>query len=427
MWYKAIRTSRQEVCTHVSTYSIMGHIDKLLWLPLQFLSISSKIYFAPYGVGLGHASRLVTIASYLGKDYLSRFSSYGEAVPYIRMRGYDCSSVPPVEFVWSGESGFSVKKSLAQLPLWLSNFSKQMLLETKIMSKFVPNVVVSDSRLSPLLSAKILSMPSIVILNQIKLLLSPRLRQFWGARVFEKLTGEFMGLFWSNADRILDPDLPPPYTISEHNIWDCDVTSKKIEYVGFVVPLNIIHLDDLTKVANDVGLDRSKPIIFIHISGPKQTRLSLLSTIIESAKSMPQIQWIASEGRPDGSTSPVRVAPNILYYEWCPIKDELFSLSDLVIIRGGHTVISQAIMYGKPMITIPIQNHGEQLGNSEKVEKLKIGIKLDPNNIGKEQIVEAVNAALNTHQYVDNSQKLKSVADKFNGIEKISEIIRQYL
>jgi UDP-N-acetylglucosamine--N-acetylmuramyl-(pentapeptide) pyrophosphoryl-undecaprenol N-acetylglucosamine transferase len=427
MWYKAIRTSRQEVCTHVSTYSIMGHIDKLLWLPLQFLSISSKIYFAPYGVGLGHASRLVTIASYLGKDYLSRFSSYGEAVPYIRMRGYDCSSVPPVEFVWSGESGFSVKKSLAQLPLWLSNFSKQMLLETKIMSKFVPNVVVSDSRLSPLLSAKILSMPSIVILNQIKLLLSPRLRQFWGARVFEKLTGEFMGLFWSNADRILDPDLPPPYTISEHNIWDCDVTSKKIEYVGFVVPLNIIHLDDLTKVANDVGLDRSKPIIFIHISGPKQTRLSLLSTIIESAKSMNQIQWIASEGRPEGSTSPVRLAPNILYYEWCPIKDELFSLSDLVIIRGGHTVISQAIMYGKPMITIPIQNHGEQLGNSEKVEKLKIGIKLDPNNIGKEQIVEAVNAALNTHQYVDNSQKLKSVADKFNGIEKISEIIRQYL
>jgi UDP:flavonoid glycosyltransferase YjiC (YdhE family) len=236
-----------------------------------------------------------------------------------------------------------------------------------------------------------------------------------------------MGLFWSNADRILDPDLPPPYTISEHNIWDCDVTSKKIEYVGFVVPLNIIHLDDLTKVANDVGLDRSKPIIFIHISGPKQTRLSLLSTIIESAKSMNQIQWIASEGRPEGSTHPVRLAPNILYYEWCPIKDELFSLSDLVIIRAGHTVISQAIMYGKPMITIPIQNHGEQLGNSEKVEKLKIGIKLDPNNIGKEQIVEAVNAALNTHQYVDNSQKLKSVADKFNGIEKISEIIRQYL
>ena len=110
------------------------------------------------------------------------------------MNGYDCLTVPPVEFAWSSESGFSVKKSLAQLPIWLSNFSKQILLETKNMSTFVPDVVVSDSRLSPPLSSRILFRPSIVILNQIKLLLSPRLRQFWGARAFEKLTGELMGL-----------------------------------------------------------------------------------------------------------------------------------------------------------------------------------------------------------------------------------------
>ena len=200
------------------------------------------------------------------------------------MNGYDCSSVPPVEFAWSSESGFSVKKSFAQFPLWLSNFSKQILLETKSMSKFVPDVVVSDSRLSPLFSSRILLRPSIVILNQIKLLLSPRLRQFWGARAFEKLTGEWMGLLWSTSDRILVPDLPPPYTISERNIWDCDVTSRKIEYVGFIVPVHMIHEEDLTKIANDVGLDRSKPIVFIHISGPKQTRLSLLSTIIEVCK-----------------------------------------------------------------------------------------------------------------------------------------------
>ncbi|HEY7110039.1 MAG TPA: glycosyltransferase [Nitrososphaeraceae archaeon] len=358
---------------------------------------------------------------------MSKFSSYGEAVPYVERNGYDCLTVPPVEFVWSSDSGFSVKRSLAQLPMWLSNFRKQILEEIKNMSSFAPNVVVSDSRLSPIISAKILSVPSIVILNQIKLLLSPRLRQFSAARFFEKLNGEFMGLFWNKSDRMLVPDLPPPYTISEDNLWDCDTTSKKIEYVGFVVPHYVMHSNTLTKIANDVGLDRSKPIIFIHISGPKQTRLSLLSTIIESARSMTQIQWIASEGRPDGSTNPTKLAPNILYYEWCPIKDELFTLSDLVIIRGGHTIISQAIMYGKPMIIIPIQNHGEQLGNATKVQKLKIGIKLDPNNIQKEQIIEAVNLALNSDQFLENSKKLKIIADKYNGIERTSEIIREYL
>ena len=378
-------------------------------------------------MGLGHASRLVSIASYLNKDYKARFSSYGEAVPYVKMNGYECLRVPPVEFVWSSDSGFSVKRSLAQLPLWLSNFRKQILAEIKNMSSFAPNVVVSDSRLSPIISAKILSMPSIVILNQIKLLLSPRLRQFSAARLFEKLNGEFMGLFWNKSDRMVAPDLPPPYTISEDNLWDCDATSKKIEYVGFVVPHNIMYADNLTKVAVDVGLDRSKPIVFIHISGPKQTRLSLLSTIIESAKSTTQIQWVASEGRPDGSTTPTKLAPNILYYEWCPIKDELFALSDLVIIRGGHTIISQAIMYGKPMIVIPIQNHGEQLGNATKVEKLGIGIKLTSNNIQNEQIIEAVNLALNSSKFLEKSKKVKNIADKYNGIERTSEIIRQYL
>lgn len=343
------------------------------------------------------------------------------------MNGYECLRVPPVEFVWSSDSGFSVKRSLAQLPLWLSNFRKQILAEIKNMSSFAPNVVVSDSRLSPIISAKILSMPSIVILNQIKLLLSPRLRQFSAARLFEKLNGEFMGLFWNKSDRMVAPDLPPPYTISEDNLWDCDATSKKIEYVGFVVPHNIMYADNLTKVAVDVGLDRSKPIVFIHISGPKQTRLSLLSTIIESAKSTTQIQWVASEGRPDGSTTPTKLAPNILYYEWCPIKDELFALSDLVIIRGGHTIISQAIMYGKPMIVIPIQNHGEQLGNATKVEKLGIGIKLTSNNIQNEQIIEAVNLALNSSKFLEKSKKVKNIADKYNGIERTSEIIRQYL
>ena len=39
-------------------------------------------------------------------------------------------------------------------------------------------------------------------------------------------------------------------------------------------------------------------------------------------------------------------------------------MSNLLIIRGGHVVISQAIQFGKPMISIPIENHRQQLGNS---------------------------------------------------------------
>ena len=137
----------------------------------------ARAYFTPYGVGLGHASRLVTIASRLNREKVSaRFSSYGEAASYVQMHGFKCNSVPAVELAWSDESGFSTKSSIGNIPTWFTNFTRQVVHETRNLVSFGPDVVVSDSRLSPLVSAKMLGIPSISILNQVKLLLSPRLR-----------------------------------------------------------------------------------------------------------------------------------------------------------------------------------------------------------------------------------------------------------
>ena len=84
-------------------------------------------YFAPYGVGLGHASRLVMIADRTANNGISvKFSSFGEAASYVSMKGYECARVAPVEFAWSTQGGFSVKNSIANIPLWFTNFSKQV-------------------------------------------------------------------------------------------------------------------------------------------------------------------------------------------------------------------------------------------------------------------------------------------------------------
>src|SRR6476661_3470204 len=70
----------------------------------------ARAYLAPYGVGLGHASRLLSISERLKKDNITiKFSSYGEAVSYINNHGYECVEVPPIEFAW-GKSGFSRNK-----------------------------------------------------------------------------------------------------------------------------------------------------------------------------------------------------------------------------------------------------------------------------------------------------------------------------
>lgn len=391
--------------------------------------MSPAAYFAPYGVGLGHASRLLMVADHLKQEGISvQFSSYGEAVSYVSIRGYKCATVSPVEFAWSMEGGFSVKDSIANVPVWFANFSRQVNQETRNMLECNPDIVVSDSRLSPLMAARLLKVPSVVVLNQIKLLLSPRLHDLVAPRIFENVVGEFLGSLWAMAERVLVPDLPPPYTLSAHNIWDIGSASRKLEYIGFASPRPQIDKEHVIKVANMLGFDSSRPLVFVHVSGPVQTRPALLKVAVETAKRLdPKIQFVISAGNPKGISDPRRIGRFSWYYEWCPVRDEIFAASDLLVLRGGHVALSQAIQFGKPVVTVPIENHGEQLGNCAKIEELGAGVMLHPKRLRPEQLADAIEKVLGDSDYNKKAAELQRVAEKLNGIDNVVQIVRSYL
>ncbi|MDQ4050193.1 MAG: hypothetical protein M3093_01115 [Thermoproteota archaeon] len=391
--------------------------------------MSSVAYLAPYGVGLGHASRLVMVADHLRQNGTSiQFSSYGEAVRYVSLSGYKCAAVSPVEFAWSMDGGFSVKDSIANVPLWFANFSRQVNQETRNMLKVNPDIVVSDSRLSPLMAARLLKIPSIVILNQIKLLLSPRLRELVVSRIFENLTGEFLGSLWAMAERLLVPDLPPPYTLSAHNIWDVGAAARKIEYIGFTSPRPAVNKERAAKVIDNLGFEKSRPLVFVHVSGPVQTRPALTKIAVETAKRLdPKVQFVISAGNPVGKREPSRIGRSSWFYEWCPVRDEIFAASDLLVLRGGHVALSQAIQFGKPVITVPIENHGEQLGNSAKISELGAGIMLPPKKLRPDQLSEAIERVFENPNYGKKAGELKRLAETLDGINNVVHIVRSYL
>ena len=386
-------------------------------------------YFAPYGVGLGHASRLVMVADQLqNNDVRVRFSSFGEAASYITMRGYKCATVAPVEFAWSMGGGFSIKNSLANIPLWFANFSRQVNQETRNMTMYSPDIIVSDSRLSPLLAAKLLRIPSIVILNQVKLLLSPRLRELAVARLFEKMVGEFLGSMWNMADRVLIPDLPPPYTISAHNVWEVGSTATRLEYIGFTSPKPFVTEGEVNRVVKKLQFDRSRPVVFIHVSGPAGTRMALLRIALEASKMLDsKIQFVISEGNARGSTEPRKVGESGWYYEWCPVRDEIFAMSELLVLRGGHVALSEAIQFGRPVVTVPIENHGEQLGNSAKIAELGMGVMLRQKGLKAEQLASSISEVLGNPQYRRKAAELQKMTENLNGIENVVQIVRSYL
>ena len=98
-------------------------------------------------------------------------------------------------------------------------------------------------------------------------------------------------------------------------------------------------------------------------------------------------------------------------------------LSNALIIRGGHTAISQAIQFGKPFITIPIENHGEQLSNSNKIEKLGIGITVNPKSINTKIIKKSIENIIDDHKYYKKALQLMDISNKLDAIENIKNII----
>ncbi|HYY66885.1 MAG TPA: glycosyltransferase [Nitrososphaeraceae archaeon] len=389
----------------------------------------ARAYFAPYGVGLGHASRLTMIAEQmrtLGTE--SKFSSFGESAKYLSSLGYECNVAPSLEFVWTSEGHFSIASSIAHIPTYFVNFSRQINYEVSHIIGFRPDIVVSDTRLSPVFASKIVRVPSIVILNQVRLLLSPRLRQYRVARCFEAINGEVLGLGWTMSDKILVPDLPPPYTIAENNIWGTNSIRNKLEYVGFIAPQTSITESNTTRVRSELRLNRAKPIVFVHISGPMETRAPLIRLAMDACKNLAEdVQYIISAGYPGGNPCPQSIHGRGWFYEWCPVRDELFNLSSLIVLRGGHAGISQAIRYGKPVVAIPIENHGEQLGNSEKIVSLGLGMAVTAKPLRPEHISDAINLVLLEPNYHKKAQELMELSEDLNGVNNIVNIVRSYL
>ena len=127
----------------------------------------------------------------------------------------------------------------------------------------------------------------------------------------------------------------------------CQFHHKKNTIYWIYVPE--IHIDQaqINKVVEYLSLDRSRPIIFVHISGPMKTRMTIINIIVEACKCLNhEIQYIVSEGRPTGNTEPKKLAGSGWDDEWCPVRDEIFAMSNLLIIRGGHVVISQVFSLG---------------------------------------------------------------------------------
>jgi UDP-N-acetylglucosamine--N-acetylmuramyl-(pentapeptide) pyrophosphoryl-undecaprenol N-acetylglucosamine transferase len=370
---------------------------------------------------------MLEIASRLPNDeYRFRFSSSGQAYGYLEVRGMGEQSVmcPPLDVEWAVGGGFSSHKVLPGFPFMFNSFLKQVAFERGAIRRFNPKVVVSDSRLSTVFAARSESYPVITMLNQFKVLFPPRFRGKVG-KLYERIAGDALGLMWSFSDRILLTDLPPPYTIAEGNLTGSEV-SKIVEFVGFTAPRLKLGEERLRKAKDGLGID-NRPLVFAQISGPEATKVRFADTLLRAAREISRsCNLVISMGRSGGSVEPRRFGNGAWVFDWCPIKDELFELSALVVSRAGHSTIGQCIDHGKPAVLVPIHNHPEQISNAEKFSRLGLGMNIRSERLTPQNLVESVESCLSDPDYRRKMNVVSAISARYDGMANCADIIRAF-
>ena len=386
---------------------------------------SRKVYFAVFGSGLGHVTRILEISKQLPKgEFEPRYSSSGQGLNFLRARGLGefSESIPPLDVEWGSGGGFSSHRVLPGFPSMFNAFLKQIAAERRAMRRFSPKVVVSDSRLSAVLAARSISYPVITMLNQFKILFPPRFRGHVG-RFYERAAGDALGLMWALSERVLVTDLPPPYTIAAENLSGSEV-SKVVEYVGFTTPIVEMSAEKVSRAKETLGLG-SRPLVFCQISGPDATKGKFAEALVQSAESISRrYNIVISMGYSGGSPEPKKLANGGWLFDWCPIKDELFELSTVMVARAGHSTIGQCIERMKPAVLVPIHNHPEQISNAEKFSGLGLGVTIRSERLTPQNLLESIEKCETDQSYQKNLRVVSSVSRRFRGVERCTEIIR---
>ena len=371
-----------------------------------------RAYIGCFGSGLGHASRMLEVARELrSQGWEVELSSSGEVAALIEKAGYRCNVLPLADVRYSDTGEFALKQTLIASPSLVARTYHQVVLEISNIARFSPDVVLSDSALSTVLAAKTLRVPVCTVLNQLNLT-SPQQNAGIPSRLLSFGTSTAMGRLWELSDQILLPDLPPPFTISERNLWGTNI--QKTKYVGF---LSSSARGEPDEAALDFA-QGSRRRIFWQVSGPPQTRPSFLRQAMECARTMSDdYSFVISAGSPTADSVATKV-PGGWYYGWCGIADYYFRTCDLVVSRAGHGTIGQALVSSKPSLLVPIPRQPEQDGNASKAVKLGVSMRLSQDEATPPRFREAIETMLEGG-FAERARKLGVWAATFDARKEI--------
>jgi len=390
-----------------------------------------RIYLAPCGIALGHAGRCIPIAkTFRRRGSQVYFSTYGEAVQFIKKAGFEVGEVPPLRVFEKEDGAFDFRRTLSIGPKSLVTFTKQVGAELDLIEHFKPDLVISDSRLSTIMAARMRRIIPVLILHQLRIMIPHRnpitkpISKEIKAQV-ERLGLEILGSLWKLSKVIIVPDFPPPYTIAKANVVPSYQYINKLRLVGPIIPKYPQELPPSDELKKSLGLD-DRPLIFAAISGTKAEKMLIVGKLLEIFKNFPDsYNIVMTRGLSGADDQCFNNFPNkrLRVFNWVDDRYKYFKACDLLVTRGGHNTVSEAMYYGKPMVVIPTIAHSEHQGIADSIVKMKLGASIQQYDLSSELLTNTVHDVMDSSIYSRNIIKAKKFAERFNANESIYDIV----
>jgi uncharacterized protein (TIGR00661 family) len=365
-------------------------------------------------LGLGHVSRVIPLGKKLQeKGHELFFFSGGKAYELLQKEFKNVYSCTPVAW-YENASGIVTSASLINIlfPLPVFNHKKNKFeikssnaMETvhryydlrRHIRKIKPDLIIADGDLNALRMAARWKFPAVYIANLI--------RPSYGFSAFLNPGERFVERYVKTCAKIIVPDNPPPYTISEYNLGNLDSIGikEKTEFTGSFL--------DTTYTQG------SEEHIFAPISGPYGTRAKLTQMILPILEEL-ETKSIISLGTPGKKINAKK--GNCEIHAWLSTqkRQEAMKNAKLIVFSGGHMSCFETVKYAKPSICIPTQP--EQMGNAVKLQKLNCSITVK----NKQELEAAVQKIEEEKQrFRRNIMALNEFSNKFKGLNRAVEII----
>jgi uncharacterized protein (TIGR00661 family) len=353
------------------------------------------------------------------------FSTYSDACGYVERENLPLCKAPPISYVVKQDGEIDFRQTTVNPGIFsLFIFMNQLRAEIRFMRGFNPDVIVSDSRVSTILAAKLLGIPVFTLLNVYRVTI-PRERRFLQlATIADGGILTVIGKVWDMGKEILIPDFPLPYTISANNLSIPSGRERKIRFIGPILPIKPRELPDRDAIRKKLGLD-DEYLILAPISGPSQEKKYFSSLLRRILKKLPdKYRVIMSLGLPKSSERPIQ-EENVLVYDWLPNRFEILKACDLVISRAGLGTITHAICYGKPLILIPTPSQTEQVGNAKRVVELGLAKIIDQRALNYHDLISTLQEIF-LGSYVDRARQIQRDTVKYDAVKTLVEIIKKH-